>query len=50
MRINYRFEKVKLFHCMSFTEVTLIIQWLAWHTLYVTLPSDHKLDALDLLT
>ena len=41
LRMNYRFKKITLFHCMSFRYLTYNSR-VAWCTVHAMLPSNHK--------
>ena len=43
-RGDYRFEKIKLFHCMNFKQHLVYNSRGAWHTQYAMLPWNHKCD------
>ena len=50
LRLNYRFEKIALFHCMNFRSNLPYDSREAWYTLYAMLPLNHKRDDdIDLL-
>ena len=51
LRMNHRFERIKLWHCMNFRQHLTDDLREAWHTLYAMLLSNYKWDdTTDLLS